>query len=137
FFMADERCDHHRYLRNIFYFEPASREGVEKKDKAFAYGFVNWSQDRIADCDFNLFYCPDGRVSVKGSPADGSMDQWKRLYDGKFDAHSIEADPGFKDISSRDFSLASDSPALKLGFKPIDISQIGLQEDFPARFERE
>ncbi|MBN1816083.1 MAG: right-handed parallel beta-helix repeat-containing protein, partial [Sedimentisphaerales bacterium] len=29
FFMADERCDHHRYLRNIFYFEPASREGVE------------------------------------------------------------------------------------------------------------
>ncbi|MBN1124660.1 MAG: right-handed parallel beta-helix repeat-containing protein [Sedimentisphaerales bacterium] len=114
-----------------------SRDGVQRKSTAYAYGFVNWSDDRITACDFNLFYDPGGQVSVKGSPADGSMDQWKQLYDSKFDVHSIAADPGFKNVSQRDFSLAPDSPALQLGFKPIDISQIGLKEDFPSRFEKE
>ena len=65
------------------------------------------------------------------------MDHWKRLYDGKFDANSIAADPGFKNIAERDFSLAPDSPAVQNGFKPIDASQIGLKEDFPSRFERQ
>lgn len=39
--------------------------------------------------------------------------------------HSIEADPKFHDPAKDDFGLAPDSPALKLGFGPIDISAVG------------
>jgi hypothetical protein len=39
--------------------------------------------------------------------------------------HSVEADPKFANPAEDDFSLAPDSPALKLGFRPIDISTVG------------
>ncbi len=43
-----------------------------------------------------------------------------------YDAHSIIADPLFHDIENRDFRLKPDSPALELGFRPIDVSKSGL-----------
>ena len=39
--------------------------------------------------------------------------------------HSVEADPRFRNPAKDDFRLAPDSPALKLGFQPIDISIVG------------
>ena len=39
--------------------------------------------------------------------------------------HSVEADPRFRDPRKDDFQLAPDSPALKLGFQPIDLSNAG------------
>ena len=39
--------------------------------------------------------------------------------------HSVEADPQFRNPVQDDFHLPPDSPALKLGFQPIDISTIG------------
>jgi hypothetical protein len=39
--------------------------------------------------------------------------------------HSVEADPKFRNPAKDDFRLASDSPALKLGFQLIDISKAG------------
>jgi len=42
------------------------------------------------------------------------------------DAHSIIADPLFVDPEHGDFTLKPDSPALALGFKPIDLSEVGL-----------
>lgn len=45
------------------------------------------------------------------------------------DRDSVIADPLFADIEDRDFRLAEDSPALTLGFKPIDLSQSGLYGD--------
>ncbi len=41
------------------------------------------------------------------------------------DAHSVIADPMFTDVANHDFSLKEGSPALALGFKPIDLSQVG------------
>jgi homoserine acetyltransferase len=38
-------------------------------------------------------------------------------------------DPGFVDRAKADFRLRPDSPALKLGFKPLPLEQIGLLQD--------
>ena len=45
------------------------------------------------------------------------------------DVGSIIADPLFANPTKRDFSLRSDSPALALGFKPIDTSVMGVTGD--------
>lgn len=46
------------------------------------------------------------------------------------DARILRAQPEW-DITFRDYSLAPDSPAFKIGFKPIDTTGIGLKKDFP------
>jgi len=43
------------------------------------------------------------------------------------DQNSLVADPGFVNAGERDFRLRPDSPALKLGFQPIDVSDTGLR----------
>jgi hypothetical protein len=135
FFMADERCDTHEYTRNIIVCEGAAES--PKGDRRTIYQFDNWSDDRVAASDCNLFWRPDGKVTIKGGPANGSYDKWRELLGGKFDPHSVVSDPLFVDLAKRDFRLKPDSPALKLGFQPIDTSAVGLKPDFPARFERE
>lgn len=111
-----------------------TRDGQGRR--ADVYNFNNWSDDRVAESDYNVFWCADGDVSVKGSPADGSLDRWRQLLGGKFDRHSVVADPMFVDAAGRDYRLRPESPALKLGFKPIDMSVVGLKDDFPARLAR-
>ena len=44
-----------------------------------------------------------------------------------FDTHSVIADPLFMDPDNDNYTLRPDSPALKLGFKPIDLSGVGLR----------
>jgi len=41
------------------------------------------------------------------------------------DAGSLVADPLFRNPLNYDFTLEPNSPALKLGFKPIDLSTVG------------
>ena len=50
------------------------------------------------------------------------MEEWRSLGQ---DTHSIVADPRFKDLGGRDFTLLEDSPAFALGFQPIDTSDVG------------
>jgi len=60
--------------------------------------------------------------------------KWLDLTDGLTEAtpyltiqdNFIEGDPGFVNADKLDFRLKPDSPALKLGFKPIPVEQIGL-----------
>ena len=51
-----------------------------------------------------------------------TLDEWRELGQ---DRHSIIADPRFKDLKGRDFTLSADSPAYEIGFQPIDTSDIG------------
>ena len=53
---------------------------------------------------------------------DGTFEQWQAR--GK-DVHSVYADPQFVDPDGRDFRLRPTSPALALGFRPIDLSTVG------------
>ena len=73
---------------------------------------------READTDYNLIYCA----------GDPSLSQ-ELLEEGKrdgIDTHSLAMDPLFVDPANGDFSFAPDSPALKLGIVPIDLSKVGL-----------
>ena len=127
-FMAEERCDSHEYTHNIIYFE--TQEGS-------IYSFFNWSDDRVSASDYNLFWRPGGDLSIRGAPGVVSLEDWRGIFNGKFDQHSIVADPLFADANARDYHLKPGSPALKLGFRDINTREIGLKADFPTRFERE
>ena len=63
--------------------------------------------------------------STAGAPKFTDMDFEAWQTKGK-DVGSIVADPLFVDAANDDFRLKSDSPALKLGFKPIDLGKTGL-----------
>lgn len=66
--------------------------------------------------------------STAGEPLFAGMDfeTWKVKGN---DAGSVVADPRFVDPKHGDFRLKPDSPALSLGFQPIDLSQTGLYGD--------
>ncbi len=49
---------------------------------------------------------------------------WQEL---NFEKHSLVMDPNFVNVSEDDYSLNPNSPAFKIGFKPIDISNVGLR----------
>jgi hypothetical protein len=54
--------------------------------------------------------------------AAGSWQDWRKR--GK-DTQSVYADPKFANPEKGDFTMADDSPAWALGFKPIDMSMVG------------
>jgi hypothetical protein len=56
-------------------------------------------------------------------PVAGAFAAWQAL--GR-DAHAVLSDPLFVNATADDYSLQPDSPALQLGFEPIDVSKIGL-----------
>ena len=83
--------------------------------------------------DLNLFWDVSGQEPLSGDCAGDdarrdnlepplSLDDWRRLG---FDLNSIVADPKCGNPKSGDFTLADDSPALGLGFRPIDLSDVG------------
>ncbi len=75
--------------------------------------------------DHNLYWCPE-------DPAWGQryLDQQKSK---SVERSSRNADPLFIDIARGDLRLKPESPAWKLGFRPIDFSRIGLLPNHPYR----
>jgi len=57
------------------------------------------------------------------------LDEWQSWQALGMDRHSVIADPLFVDAENGDYRLQPDSPALKLGFKPIPVDKIGPYED--------
>ena len=77
--------------------------------------------DYHKDCDWNLYYNPTQKVEEVAFNK-GSWAEWRKR--GK-DTHSRYADPLFANPDQGDFTLKLGSPALALGFLPIDVSQVG------------
>ena len=75
------------------------------------------------EADYNLYWNTAGPVVFQGGQ---DLAQWQAR--GR-DVHGAVADPRFQDAASGDFRLPPDSPALPLGFKPIDAGTIGLVGD--------
>ena len=74
---------------------------------------------RQVDFDRNLYWQAEGQV---GDFAGVGWTEWQARG---LDMHGMIADPLFADPEHGDFSLRADSPAFALGFRPIDMTQIG------------
>lgn len=78
----------------------------------------------------NNFYMPVGGAFTNKLADNWTWKEWQQS--GR-DAGSVFGDAMFADVAKRDFTLASNSPALKTGFKPWDFSQAGVRNgDIPV-----
>ncbi|WP_430931220.1 right-handed parallel beta-helix repeat-containing protein [Saccharicrinis sp. 156] len=72
-----------------------------------------------ADTDYNIYFC-------KANHTKGQALLEKNQKNG-VDKNSKAVDPMFVDPENGDFSLKPDSPALKMGIVPFDMSKMGLR----------
>jgi hypothetical protein len=90
---------------------------------------VNQSVDKVVpavltEFDHNLYHLPPDKALTFDSGAESPDAARWRMWG--YDRSSLFADPKLKNPANGDYSLTPGSPALKLGFKPIDQSRIGL-----------
>jgi hypothetical protein len=110
--------------RNIFY--SVNKETVFIDELALGKGRKTedgrgraLARAKDADTDYSIYYCavdPDlGKKMLKKQQADG------------VDGHSLAVDPLFVDPANGNFRLKPNSPALKQGIVPFDMSKVGLR----------
>jgi hypothetical protein len=133
-----------RFVRNIVYDTLAGTQ-AQRSEHGKGWGGDNCEQlytvrVRAEDFpkdewDYNCVFAEPGlelrvRLSRVGDPAHekGETLTWP-AWQAIADSHSLAADPRFEDVAKRDFRLKPDSPALKLGFKPIPVERIGPYRD--------
>jgi hypothetical protein len=83
--------------------------------------------------NLNLFWDVSGRepISGNGGPDENACFSLRRTFSVEqlrelgYDLHSVYADPKFRDLANFDFTLLEDSPAIALGFQPIDAANVG------------
>jgi len=83
-----------------------------------------WSDRTLSACDHNVYW-KTGADLTKAEGALTPKGEWAKWRAAGYDAHSVVADPLFVDPGKDDYALRPDSPALELGFQPIDVSRIG------------
>jgi hypothetical protein len=121
---------------NIFAFSDEGQVAVTRKedhtsftfehnivifDKGRLLGYGGWAAGAKVNMDHNLYWNIDGEtIDFAGK----TFEEWKAAG---HDEHSLIADPLFKNARQRDFRLKKGSPAEKIGFKPFDFSQAGVQ----------
>lgn len=106
-----------RIVGNIFYSENQS---------TLLYGIYNDIDLVTTVVDYNTIFhggaAPVTRYLHSGKP----WSEWQAMG---FDKRSFVADPLFADIKDSNFTLSSDSPAVKMGFKPFPFEAIGPYPD--------
>ena len=83
-----------------------------------------WNQQNY-EADHNLYWDTSDEALDFGGL---SFQQWQARG---HDTRSLLADPGFRDPKKGDFRLPADSPALRVGFEPIDLSDVGPRRQAP------
>jgi len=107
------RPESHRsfsFVTNIVYFDSGKLLGGD------------WSNDNYL-MDWNLYF--DTRPDVEPDQLNVGPCSWQQWQQRGHDTHSLVADPLFVAPDRNDFRLRPDSPAFKLGFRPIDLSGVG------------
>jgi hypothetical protein len=116
------------------------RSAVEPhRSFTFEHNIVVWREGKLLDGDWsklnvafdrNLYWRAGGGDLRFG---DRPWDEWRAQG---MDAHSAIADPRFQPGKEDDFRLQPDSPALGLGFQPLDLSSAGPRRQALAGFRR-
>jgi len=120
----------HRFCRNIVYYS---------KHNGPFFTLYEWSDQTVANSNDNVFFRPgvgerdlpeavrEFNSPTTSRPAEGrklSLEDWKRMG---YDENSLVADPLFVDPQNDDYRLKPTSPAIRLGFIPIDVARIGIR----------
>ena len=105
-----------RFFRNILY-------NTKPYSEIFNCGREH---DHPVESDYNVFYYTSGKNPIIGDLARVVSNTYGAWLDRGYETNSLVADPLFADPANHDYSLLPGSPALKLGFKPIDLSTVGL-----------
>jgi parallel beta-helix repeat protein len=100
------------FTNNIVYFDSGNLLGS------------NWSNDNYR-MGGNVYY--DTRVGARPEAMRFAGATWAEWQARGHDVNSVIADPLFADPAKYDFALRPGSPALKLGFQPIDLSRVGVR----------
>ncbi|MBD3182222.1 hypothetical protein GF312_08015 [Candidatus Poribacteria bacterium] len=124
-------------ISQINYQNPQDRkhENIKFNRNIVCFAKANWKLYRLSgmrsapvESDYNLYYCPEADINktdvITGLEGVKTFADWQ---ENCFDKNSLVADPMFVDPDNDDYTLKSDSPALKLGFKPFDLSEVGLR----------
>ncbi len=121
-------CTGNRFSKNIYIFSGADGRLLEFFDAPGSQP----PHRVIEQSDCNIVFGQQEQhhivVIASGEPrtqSELSLVQWQALG---FDVNSEVADPQFLDVEGHDFRLGSNSPALKVGFVPVDLTKIGIRE---------
>jgi len=112
------RMSGNSFVRNI----------VRYSDKdAPLFGIFNDVDIKTTFSDRNLFF-HDGLPLAVSLPNVSHARQWSAWKSMGLDGNSLIGDPVFLDAGKRDYRLKPESPAFALGFRPIPVEKIGLEE---------
>ncbi len=114
----DRQHENVRLIKNIFYYSSM------QADLFKVYG----ERSAPSESDYNVFWNPGGCIwtnpVIWGMKGIAYFEDWQKHG---FDKHSTVKDPLFLDKANDNYSLKPDSPAIKMGFKPLDFSRVGLR----------
>ena len=119
-----ETAARNRFVRNIVY---------STVPGAGLFPITDRTRGALVECDFNLYFAVTGEPLAIAGVKGGRLRDWQDLG---FDHGSIVSDPLFVDPAHGDFRLKPESPAFRLGFRPIETKTIGLMAEagcFPWR----
>ena len=104
--------------RNIVYYQ-------NPKSKLYNWRNLSFANNRF---DSNLVWHCDQPL-LTNLPKVSTNQQWSAWQEKGNDVHSLVADPLFVNAAADDYRLKPNSPAYKLGFKPIPVEKIGPYKD--------
>lgn len=73
--------------------------------------------------DWNLYF--DARADAKPDQLRLGPCSWAKWHERGHDLHSVVANPLFSAPAGNDFHIPANSPAIRLGFRPFDLSGVG------------
>ncbi|MGE5530722.1 MAG: hypothetical protein ACM3VW_01225 [Bacteroidota bacterium] len=141
---TDDKATHHtaapgKFIRNICYYTRDGGKMMRDRNKgSWGNGQLVWTFTGSKATfdgfrfDDNIVYGPADlplKFSLTAKPDSGKLLSWEDWRKTGQDANSINADPLFVNPATHDYRLKPNSPALKLGFKPIPFDQIGPYKD--------
>jgi hypothetical protein len=96
------------------------------------YSIYPWSETIVRESDYNLFYCPGSKYDMKIDWQLKPWQFWVSAFGSRYEKNTLKGvDPLFIDPDNMNYGLDDGSPAFEIGFKDIEMSQIGLADDFP------